>query len=782
MAMSARAIRAGAAYVELFVNDNKLVRGLRRAQWRLRRFGHSATAIGKRLMAASAAMAAPFALGVRQFAKFDDAMRVTRAVTGATEAEFQRLTATAKELGRTTSFTAQQVAAAMTEMGRAGFEPGQIDAAIAGILNLARATDTDLPRAAELAGAALRGFGMDVSEIDRVVDVLSYTANASATTLDDLGQSMKYVAPLAAAAGEPIESVGAALGVLANAGIKGSQAGTAVARALKNLSTEARRRELADLGVQAVDAEGDLRPLGDILADLGEQVRHMGSAQRLAIFEQLFGRGQVAALALADAPDALANLANELRNSAGYARQTAEAMDEGIGGAMRRLRSAAEGIFLAIGEAVADPLIRAMERISAAAKVIARMIEGNRELVVVALKAVLAVGALGGAVMALGMGALVLNAIIGLLVTSVGMAGAVVGLLGSALAALLSPIGLVIAGVVSLGTAVLVATGVAGKAVEWLGGMFGKLQDDAEFAVAGIRDALTAGDVSLAAKVLWLTLKKWWAEGVGWLTSIWTEFKFTFQRVLTETFYDALAGLTGAWATLQSGWAHTTAFMAQTWHRFLGGVRSAWSISQTWLAKRFAEVKGLLDDSLDVDEVKRGLDERMNRELAQIGLDVESAEARIEARRRERLGEIKSEEADALADIVRRADEAKDAQSDAYAAKLDANRAEIDAAREELRQAREDAARRRAERDAERAGDAESVEDTVGELAEKLRRAGLAGLDALGEATVRGTFNVAALQGLMTDGTQDRIATASERTAKNTGKLVRKAEDGLAFT
>ena len=419
-----------------------------------------------------------------------------------------------------------------------------------------------------------------------------------------------------------------------------------------------------------------------------------------------------------------------------------------------------------------------MKSIRNVAETLANWIDKNREVVIVILKVILAIGALGAVLVTTGVMAMALSAIIGLFITTLSTAGTAVGILGSALAAMLSPIGLVIAGVVALGTAVLVGTGVAGKAVDWLGDVFGHLKDDAEFAIGGIRDALMAGDITLAAKILWLTLKKWWAEGVGWLSNIWTEFKFTFQRVLTEAFYGAIAGLAIAWSTLQKGWAHTTAFLMKTWHRFIGGVKAAWSISQNWLAKRFIELQGLLDDSLDVGAAKRGLDETMNRELAKIGMDVGSAEARIEADKRGRLRDIESEESGTLAEIGRQADEAKQRQTDEFAAKLQKNQAEIDAAKEELRQAREEAARKRAAAEAERPEGPESADDKMAALAEKLKGLGRGGLAAAGDATVRGTFNAAALQGLMAGGAQDRTAKATEEVAKNTKKLLDEAKDG----
>ncbi len=229
MASSTTGIRAGRAFVELGVSD-KLTAGLKRAQRRLKAFGSGVQAIGARLVKISAGIGAGFVLSTRVFAGFDDRMRVVQAVTGATEDQFRQLREEAKRLGRTTSFTAGQVAEAMSELGRAGFDPREILSSTESVLALARATNTDLPRATEIAGAALRGFGLDASEMGRTTDVLTATANKSAQTLEDLFEAFKPVAPLAVEAGESIEDVAAAIGILANNGIKGSLAGNAVAR------------------------------------------------------------------------------------------------------------------------------------------------------------------------------------------------------------------------------------------------------------------------------------------------------------------------------------------------------------------------------------------------------------------------------------------------------------------------------------------------------------------------------------------------------------------------
>jgi hypothetical protein len=137
--MGPTSIRAGRAFVELFADDSMLVRTLRRAESQVVKFGNHLKAIGRRLMTLGLAASIPFAASVKTFAAFDDMMRAVKAAVGATEKEFEALTAKAKTLGRTTSFTAVQVAAAMLELARAGFNPKNIDIAIAALLDLKQA-------------------------------------------------------------------------------------------------------------------------------------------------------------------------------------------------------------------------------------------------------------------------------------------------------------------------------------------------------------------------------------------------------------------------------------------------------------------------------------------------------------------------------------------------------------------------------------------------------------------------------------------------------------------
>ncbi len=775
---SARGIRAGAAYIELYANDNRLVRGLNRAQKRLKAFGSSVQRIGARLTGIGTGLAAGFAISTRVFAGFDDRMRQVRAVTGATEAQFQSLREEAKRLGRTTSFTAGQVAEAMTELGRAGFKPEAILSSTEAVLALARATSTELPRATEIAGAALRGFALPVDQMARVTDVLTATANGSAQTLDDLAEALKPVAPIAVEAGASIEETAAAIAVLANNGIKGSLAGNALARAYKNLSKESNQTQLRKIGVEAVDAQGNLRPLADILNDLAKATKGLGSAQRLSIFETLFGRGQAAALKLASSAEAFDALQDQIKNSAGLAVKTAEEMDAGIGGSFRKLLSAVEGIAIAIGEAIQKPVRRAADAITKIAGWITNLINQNRQLVVTILKLTAVVIGIGIALVVAGAAIVAIGAVFGSLAAIITGVGAAIGIMGTVLAALLSPIGLVAVAVVGIGAAILVSSGAGGEALNWLGEQFGKLKATVTKVVGGISDALAAGDVALAAQILWLSLKLVWQRGVAAINGAWLEAKRFFISTAQKMWFGALAAAQIGFHAIEVAWIETTSFLSKTWTNFTSGFKKIWETATSFVAKRMLEIQGLFDSSLDVTAAKKAVDDQLDSRLAEIESQAQQAlDQRDQKRQRQREQAAQENEA-TLAEIGRQFDEAQKALDDRTNTKIEETQKALDDARKKLDEAIAKAARER--KDAQNAGADANAPDSADNLVARIQKQ-LAGLGSTisGKTTVRGTFNALAVQSLAaSDPVAERTAKASEQTARNTRQLVTAAQTG----
>ena len=389
---TAHGIRAGRAFVELATENSKLVAGLKDAQKRVREFAEQA---GSAAFSGAAALT-PIALATKTFADFDDQMRLAQAVSGATGEAFAKLTETAKTLGRTTSWTAAQVASGMVALGRMGFDSSEIDASISSVMNLARATGTEIPVATDIAGNTLRQFGLEASEMARVCNVMTTTANRSAQTLEDLGEAMKYAAPIAKTANLSLEDTALLLGQLANFGIKGSMAGTSVRNMLTQLADKSIQKELQDsLGVVALDAEGNLRNLVDVVEEIGVAAQSLPNADQLAIFDKLFGKRPLAASAALAGADFTA-LRQAIEASGNSAQETAEKMDEGLGGAIRITLSAVEGLSVAIGAALSPSLQELGESLQDSVGGLTKWIQEHQDAVTATVKTVASVTALTG--------------------------------------------------------------------------------------------------------------------------------------------------------------------------------------------------------------------------------------------------------------------------------------------------------------------------------------------------------------------------------------------------
>lgn len=379
--MTVTGIRAGRAYVELSADVNKLDRALNRASAKLTDWAEKS----KSSLQNAFSIAQPIAGAVSTFSDFDDAMRLTQAVSGATGEGFQKLTELAKTLGATTSWTAAQVANGMAGLGRAGFKTDEIEASIGSVMDLARSTGTEIDVATDIAGAALRSFSMPAEEMGRVCDVLTATANGSAQTLEDLGEAFKYVAPIAAQTGLTIEDTAKTIGALANFGVKGSQAGTVFkAIQVRMASDEEAKKRYAELGIDTTDAEGNLRKVNDVLLDVGNAIKNMPNAERLETIKTLFGQYGLTGVAITST--SFEELNSAIDNASGTAARTAQTMDKGLGGTIRITKSAIEGLALAFGESLTPFLSETATKLQALAGKLTTFSKEHSELITIVAK------------------------------------------------------------------------------------------------------------------------------------------------------------------------------------------------------------------------------------------------------------------------------------------------------------------------------------------------------------------------------------------------------------
>ena len=401
--MSMGSVRAGEAFIELTTRDSKLKKGLMNAQARLKAFSTATTEIGRNMLAFGGSSAAAFGYAFKTFKDFDSQMRMVKAVTQATGKEFDMLTKKAREIGATTSYTAEQVAQAMTALGRMGLNPQEIDAAIMPVMNLARATGTDLAEAADIAANSLRIFGLDASKMGNVVDYLTATANGSAQTLTDLFEGLKIAGPQAKTAGESLQDVAAALGIMANMGIKGSLAGTSLRKAYLQFADPKIQNFLKDYNIRTVDANGNLRKMRDIMVDLTRAMATMGSAEKLAFAKEVFDmRGMTGGLAITADTSKLDEFIKKLENCQGVAQRTREDIESGAGGAFDILLSALQDVGITIGEIISQSLVPLMGTITELLQSLGKWAAENSGLITTLGEVTAAILVVGGTLVAVG--------------------------------------------------------------------------------------------------------------------------------------------------------------------------------------------------------------------------------------------------------------------------------------------------------------------------------------------------------------------------------------------
>lgn len=352
--------KLGDLVVRIGANTKQFNAKLGALKGQIRRDTKNIAAMGRNM---SMGITAPLlAIGVTSFkvaADFEQSMAKVKAVSGATGDEFKSLEDNAKELGRTTRFTASEVSALQLEYAKLGFSADEITQVTAATLNLAQATGSDLAQSAEVAGATLRAFGLDATDTERVTDVMAASFSSSALDINSFQDSMKYVAPVAKAAGVSLEEATAMLGQLANNGIKGSQAGTSLRRILQ---------EVAGTGQPFSEA---MKMSADEVINLADAKDEVGRSASSAFLVLKEGMGDVA------------GLTTELQGAEGAAAAMAAIMDDTAEGAMKRMQSAIEGAQIEIGSALAPVMIKLAGIVGDLAQEFTTMSDGGKGMVFV---------------------------------------------------------------------------------------------------------------------------------------------------------------------------------------------------------------------------------------------------------------------------------------------------------------------------------------------------------------------------------------------------------------
>ncbi|EMZ4784788.1 phage tail tape measure protein, partial [Escherichia coli] len=385
--------------------------------------------------------------------------------------QFKALREQALKLGSETQFTASDAASGQSFLAMAGFTPQAIQAALPGVLNMALAGGVELGETADIGSNILTQFNLTADQMDRVGDTLTAAFTRTNTDLRALGETMKYTGPVAAKLGISLEEAAAMAGMLANNGLRGSDAGTAMRASLSHLASppKAAADALKELGVSVADARGKMRPMEDVLLDLYKATQKYGQVDQVSFFKDIAGEEAfvgLQTLVAAAGSGELQKLTRELQGARGEADRVAKVMADNLDGDLKNLDSAWEGLRIRISDLVDGPLrsvtqwlTRVLEKITSLAQahpVLTRqlLIAGGALLAMTATigSLSLVIGVLYGKLATLRLGFDILTRsmnVVRVLPALWGMVTGSVSLLGGAIGALFSPVGLIAAAFVA---------------------------------------------------------------------------------------------------------------------------------------------------------------------------------------------------------------------------------------------------------------------------------------------------------------------------------------------
>lgn len=595
--------------------------------------------------------------------------------------------------------------------------------------------------------APLTGALTVFAQVGDSLDKMSARTGVSVETLSELGFAAEQT-------GSNLDAVGSALfrmrRRLANAATGG---GPAV-------------RALDDLGLSAEELTR-LSPEDQFLtiASRLKQVKNESLAAQYAF--EIFGDGAKSLLPLlsegADGIEALRQQAREfgLTVSTEDATAAAEFTD-----ALSILTKTMKSGLLVIGSALAPMMTGLAERISRVVKSAVDWIRENKATVlsVFRLGAALMVG--GMAVIGLGLAFTLAGAALGAMASGVTMLSGLLGLI-------LSPLGLTVALVTSLGVLLVRTSDLGAQALGWLTGKFLALKDRVLTTWQAIGDALAAGDIALAAKVLWLAIKLEWQQGVHAVNDLWASSANFFQAVWTEATHGVAAQMTNAWSTLESTWDSVLTGMQIGWVAYVGELLKIWHSTVGFLRKAWVKLKAMFDEDIDVDAEINRIDQETQKKRGEISGQQGKRISELGKKGIERQQQIEQNRTGALDELERMRQQEHDSRQQRHDDDMKASEAALQKARDEWQDAIAEAARRRKEMGEDDSGPGRNrfvdrftgLDQLLGEVTQRT-------------ASVQGTFSAAGVRGLGSTGPEERTAKATEQTAKNTQKLLEEARNG----
>ncbi len=503
---------------------------------------------------------------------FEAQMSRVKAISGATGSSFEELRQQAIDLGAKTAFSAKESAAGMENLASAGFNAKEIMEAMPGLLDLAAVSGGDVALASENAATALRGFNLDASQSGHVANVFAKAAADTNAEVGDMGEAMKYIAPVANSMGLSIEEVSAAIGIMSDAGIKGSQAGTSLRGALSRLAkpTDAMQAKMDELGLSFYDSEGKMKPLKDQIGMLKDAFKGLTPEQQQNALVTLYGQESLSGmLALIDkGPDKLGKLTDSLKNSDGAADKMARTMQDNMNSSLEQMMGALESAAIVIQKVMAPAVRKIADAVSGMVDMFVSAPEPVQKMIVVIG---LIVAAIGPLLVIFGQAVVTIQRVkVGFMALQAGLA-----LMETSLAAVILPV----LGIVAAIAAVIVIGVLVYK--NW-----DKIVAFGKKAWANITKF-----VSDAAKAI----KEKWGDITQWFSDTWNNIKNGAKGLWDGT----IQGAKDAVDSVKNAWNGIKEWFANLWKGTTSGLASAWDSVTTTLAPFVETIKSIFQPILD---------------------------------------------------------------------------------------------------------------------------------------------------------------------------------------
>ncbi len=383
---------------EQAIESNTTLAKIEEVGGKLESVGNSISGAGKKLLPVTAGVVGLGTAAVKTAADFDTSMSQVAAVSGATGDDLQALRDKAREMGEKTKFSASEAADAMNYMAMAGWKSKDMISGIDGIMNLAAASGEDLATTSDIVTDALTAFGLSAKDSGHFADILAAASSNANTNVSMMGETFKYCAPIAGALGFSAEDTAEAIGLMANAGIKSSQAGTALRTIMNNLASEVKisGAAIGDVTIATTNADGSMRSLSDILADCRGAFGKLTESEKAQAAESLVGKNAMSGfLALMNAaPADIEKLSGAIDHCDGTAEKMAVTMQDNLAGQLTILKSQLQELAISFGEVLMPAIRSIVSKIQAFVDKLNGMSDAQREAIIKILAVAAALGPL----------------------------------------------------------------------------------------------------------------------------------------------------------------------------------------------------------------------------------------------------------------------------------------------------------------------------------------------------------------------------------------------------